>query len=295
MVREFASISIAPTTLARLLAALDPRSSGALLEPTERALLDALRQNPAQPLTLRCVTHSDYDYQNPPGEDAPALAELQILQRLGLAPGDTRPAIELIERLGGRGEWLWRRSPAEMARAKRESVQVMLAATQLEIRPHHLMCMSCFFGRIGCPDLASLGDLRELALAEDNLCEAIQIAQRRPDTPIRLIEGPCMICPPCPSYHAATRRCLGGSGMALRDEWKDLAVLERLDLRYGDILPARELFALLYARIPSTKEICGFGDGLARAPEWRICGGAEGSPDYVKARAAGLGVIQRRG
>ena len=288
MVREFGSMDIRPTALFRLAQALDPRPVPLILEEEELGLLDALRADPALPLTLRCVVHSDYAYQNPDGGDESTLADLRLLQRWGLVPGDTRPAIDLLERLGGRVERLWQRSVEEMSCAKRDSVRAMFAADTLEIRPHHLMCISCFHGHIGCPSLADVTDLSGLALAEDNLCEAIQIVQRRPAIPIRLIEGPCMICPPCPRYHPATRRCLGGSGMALRDELKDLAVLERLGLHYGDVRPAGELFALLYARIVSTGEICGFGDSEVRGYEWRICGGPQGSADYVRARLAFL-------
>ena len=52
--------------------------------------------------------------------------------------------------------------------------------------------------------------------------------------------------------------------MALRDQKKDLDVLQKLGLKYGDTLPARQLFQLLYERIPSTRDICGYGDGQTR-------------------------------
>ncbi|NOX55547.1 MAG: hypothetical protein GXP27_14140 [Planctomycetes bacterium] len=67
-------------------------------------------------------------------------------------------------------------------------------------------------------------------------------------------------------------------------------VLQKLGLRYGDTLPARKLFERLYERIPSTRDICGWGDGKERAREWRICGDPEGNETYRKARAAKLGI-----
>jgi hypothetical protein len=62
-------------------------------------------------------------------------------------------------------------------------------------------------------------------------------------------------------------------------------------LKYGDILPARELYTLLYSRIFSTTQVCGYGDGEARGPEWSVCSGKDGNPAYVKARAIGLGFL----
>jgi len=78
--------------------------------------------------------------------------------------------------------------------------------------------------------------------------------------------------------------------MSLRDEKKDLAVLQKTGLRYGDILSARTIYRRLFDRIHSTTEICGYGDGLERAPEWSVCGGKDGRTEYKKARAIRLGI-----
>ena len=48
--------------------------------------------------------------------------------------------------------------------------------------------------------------------------------------------------------------------MALRDEKKDLDTLQLLGLKYDDVLPAHELLNLLYERIESTTQVCGYGD-----------------------------------
>ena len=66
--------------------------------------------------------------------------------------------------------------------------------------------------------------------------------------------------------------------------------MQKLGLKYGDTLPARTLLQLLYERIPSTRDICGYGDGEVRAPEWSICSGGEKDDAYPKARAARLGI-----
>jgi hypothetical protein len=324
MVREFGSLDVRPYQLVHIVSRIGEGRIEDLGDPHLNAIWRAVRENPARPLTLRCNVSSTYAYQNPgPGEDTPegdlfnVRRDLRILQRMGLVPGSTRPAIDLLALLLRKVEtdkdvcWFeevtsetWKGEPrdschyeagralglgaivapratAEMAGAKRESAKAMYEAGVLQIRPHHAMCMTCF-----------LGGREELApIEEDNLFEAIDIIQKDPEIPIRLICGPCMICPPCPSLDPGSGLCIGGCGMSLRDELKDLDVLQRLGLRYGDVLPAREYFARLYERIPSSRDICGHGDGVERSPEWRVCGGPDGDPRYVKGRAAGLGFL----
>jgi hypothetical protein len=270
-----------------------------------------------------------FRYQNPGrAEDTPEgpdfndRRDLHVLQRMGLCPGDTRPAVTLFERLlaavdaesvrdmecediapsarwprgggiaegFGKGRQLGLRAilswqtEDEMKRVKETSAAITLEADHLKIRPHHLMCMSCFYGRA-----RDRGEPLQ-PIEPDNLYEAIAAIHRNPEIPITLIAGPCMICPPCHHLHPETNLCIGGVGMGLRDQKKDLDVLKRLDLRYGDTLSARELYARLYAAIASTTEICGSRAGIATAPEWRVCGGPDGDPCYVRARRENLGI-----
>lgn len=288
--------------------ARSPRHARAL-----RRLLAQARGEPTVPVSLRCAVDSVFSYQNPrrPADEDPEVGsrrDLSVLQRMGLVPGDTRPAIELFRtalesiatarevchpgcphatagyyekvRATGVSAVVRGRPEAQMARAKEESVAAMRAADLLSIRPHHLMCMACFHG--GRETLAPI--------AEDNLFEAVDIIQRRPDVPVTLAKGCCMICPPCPSYQPRTNRCIGDIGMSLRDEKKDLDVLALLGLSYGDTLPARELYRLLFERVASTVPVCGHGDGVLRGREWRVCGGPDGDPRYVRARQRGLGI-----
>jgi len=293
-------------------------------QPGLTAVLKEMRENPAVPIMLRCNVESGYKYQNPGrGDDTPGgelfndKRDLDILQKMGLVPGAVRPALDLLECLleavpasegicgrseGAAGMWqgcseagsgryeqgrakglgaiINPRRLKEMAMVKKKSVKAMYEADTLRLRPHHLMCMACFHG--GKKDLAPI--------AEDNLFEAIDIVQKNPDIPVELISGCCMICQPCRLYHATSNACVGGRSMNLRDQKKDLDVLCRLGLRYGDRLPARRLYRLLFERVCSTTEICGYGDGVERAPEWRVCGEKEGKDAYLKARAAGLGL-----
>ncbi len=288
-------------------------------------ILATVRADRKIPVTLRCNVDTVYRYQNPgPHEDTTegglfnAKRDLDIIQKLGLVPGDTRPAVDLFERLLanvvttdgicgyetvtletwrgcrraasghyekghalGIGAIMPPRDGQERAAFKERSVAAIYEATTLQIRPHHLMCMSCFYGK----RMENFAPIKE-----DNLFEAIDAIQKNPDIPVELVPGCCMICPPCSHYEPNTNLCLGGQSMALRDQKKDLDVLQKLGLKYGDKLSARRLLKRLYERIPSTRDICGYGDGEVRAPEWRICGDPEGNATYKKAREAKLGV-----
>jgi hypothetical protein len=69
-------------------------------------ILEAIRQDPKLPLTLRCNVDTVYRYQNPghaedtaEGELFNAKRDLDIVRKLGLVPGDTRPAIDMFERV----------------------------------------------------------------------------------------------------------------------------------------------------------------------------------------------------
>ncbi len=288
-------------------------------------ILAAVQEDSAIPIRLRLNTESVYTYQNPghsedtsEGELFNVKRDLDILQKLGLVPGDTRPAEDMIERIlvniptasGICGYQditgdTWRgcrraasgdyekghalglkavippRDDQEKAEFKKTSVAEIYQAKTLKIRPHHLMCMSCFYG-------SRMDDLAPIK--EDNLFEAIDAIHKTPDIPVTLVPGCCMICPPCSRYDPQTNFCLGGRSVALRDQKKDLDVLQKLGLNYGDTLPARKLYELLYERIPSTRDICGYGDGEERSREWSICGDPEGKETYRKARAANLGI-----
>lgn len=322
--RRFEPVSVRPYQLMCIVCRLG--SSGGRLprDPALARILATVRRDPGAPLMLRCHADSVYRYQNPGrGLDTPEGSlfnekrDLDIIQKMGLVPGAVRPARELFRRLmekvescrgvcgyGPGGPRAWRgcarsrsggyergrtrglalvvpdRTAADKHRHKRTSARAVLAAGELRLRPHHLMCMACFHG--GRKDLAPI--------EEDNLFEAIDVVQRHPDIPVLLVRGCCMICPPCSSYDPATNRCVSAQGMSLRDQKKDLDLLQRLGLEYGVRIPARALFARLFSTIRSTREICGYGDGVVRAWEWTACGGPDGSPAYVRARKARLGI-----
>ena len=237
--------------------------------------------------------------------------ELDVLQRLGLAPGDTRRARYLYELLferiasprgicahdtpGWAGCPLAKNGAYERVRAqgwsavvhartekeceqyRRRNVERINSTDRLFVRPHHLMCLSCWYA----------GGQNQSPRPSDTLCEIWQRIRREPDVPITLVEGTCMACDGCDGFHPANGRCVHSCGL-IRDYKKDLDVFQKLGLMPGATMKARELFALLFQRILSAREICGYGDGIVRSEEWKICGEPEGNPGYAATRQTGI-------
>ena len=85
--------------------------------------------------------------------------------------------------------------------------------------------------------------------AKSTIFEVIEIMRKNPETPVMIVEGPCMLCSPCRSYDPNINKCVGDVGIGLRDELKDLYVLQKLGLKYGDVRTAKELYTLLFDRI----------------------------------------------
>ena len=166
------------------------------------------------------------------------------------------------------------RTKEEVRRAKVESRKRIEQADRLFIRPHHLMCLMCHYGS---------GDL-EQPLDVDNLHEILVKMRQNPDIPVTLNEGCCMVCDPCPAYDPDKHICLW---IYTRDQLKDLRVLQKLGLRPGDTVRARELISLLTGRIETAAEICGPGVFVRESYVWAPCSSAEAG-HYEKARSVGL-------
>jgi hypothetical protein len=219
--------------------------------------------------------------------------DLQVLRALNLVPGDTRSARELLLHrlpklvpgldgicsLGEEATAAWPqcpvadtgayqrgisagvvelRSAADKQASKSASCADIATATRLQIRPHHLLCLLCGWG----------GGL-EAPLVEDNLWEVMVRCRQDPDVEIELVEGCCMVCPPCTGYDPDHGICDAGCG--LRDRLKDLSTLFKLGLRPGAVVTARQAFDLIYQRISDIRDICENPGN--RIPEWRDCGG----------------------
>lgn len=233
--------------------------------------------------------------------------DLGVLQRLGLVPGDTRRARYLVELLLQRIETPWGicahdtphwegcplarsgayesvrakgwktlafdRSAADKAESRRLSVERIRHDPVLSIRPHHLMCMSCWVGGSG----------GEGTRSNDTLDEVWRRICRDPEVEVRLVEGNCEACHCCDGFHPGSTRCVHAGGL-IRDYKKDLDVFQKLGLMPGATLKARDALRLIYERIPSTRDVCGYGTGVATAQEWSVCGGPDGNAGYAKAR-----------
>ena len=172
---------------------------------------------------------------------------------------------------------VYMRSDEERKHYKEISVAETYNSERLYIRPHHLMCMACYYN----------GGKGNVPRENDNLYEAIKRIQENPDVEITLVEGCCMLCAPCDGYDPKTHRCVHGGGL-IRDYKKDLDVFQKLGLMPGATMKARELYDLLFERIPSTRDVCGYGDGVVTSHEWSICGGSDGNEGYRRTIESGI-------
>jgi hypothetical protein len=286
-----------------------------------REMLERTRRDPT--VTIRLASDADvvphYTTFAPgewPGSDAETALnhkrDLDVLQRLGLAPGDTRRARYLYTLLFERIETPWgicahdtpgwegcplaRSGAFERVRAegwpalvrlrpqvekdewRQRSVEHIARDESIYIRPHHLMCIACWYAG---------GDGPASVRPEDTLAEILERIRRDPGVLVTLVAGTCEACNCCDGFDPATTRCVHGGGL-IRDYKKDLDMLQRLGLMPGATLPARECLTLMFERIHSTTEVCGYGDGVVRSNEWSVCGGPDGNPGYVKSREKGM-------
>jgi len=267
------------------------RDEPAANDERSEKLLASVRTNPDMPITLRCNAGDVFAYQDPgTADDTPEGAEfnvrrdLEILFKLNLPPGCTLPAriifhrlLEQIESVSGICGYpsvtcdAWRGCPRadsgdyergrakgieaiipprdeeEMKRDKAESLKAMYAAEAISVRPHILVCAVCQYG----------GGVRP-PFPADNLPELIQLILKEPHTRITLARcADWMMCAPCPHRNPETNACVIMKGYGgLPNQMRDLRVLQKLGLSFGDTLEAAELYKLILERIPNTLEIC---------------------------------------
>jgi hypothetical protein len=320
------SINIRPYQLMCLICRLGKEDdSSYYFEEELNSLQQAIGNDFNQPLKLCCNVESTFSFQNPGNNlDTPESElfnlrrDLTILQRLGLTPGGEYPTLDLLRlitkeiidckdicgspdnntskewkgcRLACSGNYergiekavrklTLVRSENELKTCKRESAAEVYKQEILEIRPHHLLCMTCF---------ASGKTIEELKpIEEDHLYEVLEICQKNPNIPIKLIAGPCMICTPCFGYNPRDNTCAAAFGMGLRDQKKDLDTLRLLGLKYGDTLSAAKIFNLIFEKIENLTSVCGFTTGIKTGPAWTIC--SIESDSFDKAKACGLNI-----
>lgn len=267
----------------------DDRSCGA----TDRIahLGQLIREHPDTPLML-CANIGDaygwqdpgHDEDTPEGVDFNRKRDLDILQRLDMAPGWVLPARVLIKRMllclptvagvcgydtvtgpgwegcakahsgdyergvaKGFAPHLPPRPADEMAADKQRSMAAVEQAEVVRIRPHILVCAVCQYG----------GGTRP-PYPEDNLPELLQIILAGRDVQVELVPGADWdMCAPCP-HRSVEGHCVTGrvSGAGAYNEMKDLEVMQATGLHYGDVLSAREAYRLIFARIPTADGVC---------------------------------------
>ncbi|NIA13162.1 MAG: hypothetical protein GWP08_03705 [Nitrospiraceae bacterium] len=292
-----------------------------LIEPgCAHAILARLGKDPTLPVQLNSnadtvphyttLTSEDYAQRDP--DDAfNRKRDLDVLQRLGLLPGSIRRARYLFELLFARidtpggicvydtpgwegcpharngayeriREEGWQavvhaRTKKEMRAFRERNVERIRNGEQLYVRPHHFMCLACGYA----------GGENDAPRPNDTLYEILERIRRQPDVPVTLVEGCCEACDCCDGFHPGNGRCVHTCGL-IRDYKKDLDLFQKLGLQPGDTLRACDFIDLLFERIASTREICGYGDGIVTSEEWTICSGPEGNPGYEKTRSTGL-------
>lgn len=231
------------------------------------------------------------EQDTPDGADYNRKRDLDILQRLDLVPGATLPARTLFRRLLSRipvamgicgyrqvTAEAWRgcamamsgnyergvdrgmaaivspRDAEEVRRQKQLSVQAIYRSAELPVRPHHLLCNVCNYGR-----RLLLGEPLPLApLAEDNVIEFLDRVLNDPEVVLVMTKGSDPhICAPCPSSVPELQACANVTGSGgLSNEKRDMDVLQVLGLTYGSRMAGGALYRLVFERIPSVAEIC---------------------------------------
>lgn len=295
-------------------------------DPTDEKLatmMEAIRKCPDMPISLVCNAGDVYVYQDPgttddtsEGCDFNRKRDLDILQRMSWPPGTTLPARAVFksilkqiptvaglcgydpatsegwtgcpkaksgsyERGCGKGTdaIISPRDPQEMAREKKVSVEALHAANEVTIRPHILLCAVCQYGNGVRPPFQ-----------EDNLPDLLDLVlHKHPNLLIKMARGAdWMMCAPCPSRVSTLNACVNtlGSG-GLSNEKRDLDMLQKLGLHFGSSLPAKELYQLIFERIPTTQEICRRDGNCCPCVWWDGCGESnvkEGNAGYAKGR-----------
>jgi len=304
----------------------------ALGEGRRTPLAEAVRESPDRPVRIVCNAGDVYAYQDPGvREDTPEGADynrkrdLDILQRMSWPPGIVLPArtafMMLLERIptveglcgyetvtaeGWRGcerahSGAYERGRAgdiaalipprpqeELQAEKARSIQALHEAEEVSIRPHILLCAVCQYGNGVRPPYPP-----------DNLPELLQlILHEKPDLPIRMARGAdWMMCAPCPARVPELNACVNvlGSG-GLSNEKRDLDLLQVLGLQFGSVMPARELYRLIFERVPSTAPICQREGNVSPGCWWDGCGESNvtaGNPRYDQGRRGLMAVMNQ--
>jgi len=256
-----------------------------------REILDAVRQTPDMPITLRCHAGDVFVYQDADtSEDTPEGAEfnvrrdLEILHKLNLFPGCTLPARILFYRLlaqiddvagicgyGSITSDAWRGCPragsGNYARGRARGIEAiipprtepeMAQAKEESLAAMHAAESIRVRPHILLCSICQYGGGTRPPYPEDNLPELLALILEKPDTRITLAPyADWDMCAPCPYRDNRLNACVNNRGSGgLPNQMRDLRVLQKLGLTYGSTLPARELYRRIFNRISGTLEIC---------------------------------------
>lgn len=289
-----------------------------------KAIRQAVRENPDMPITIACNAGDIYIYQDPgtkedmpEGRDFNRKRDLDILQKMSWPPGVTLPArtafLSLLKHIPtvagicgyetvtseawkgcpmarsgnyekGRQKGITAliapRTEEEMAAEKKKSMDAVRAADEVTIRPHILLCAVCQYGGGHRPPFKA-----------DNLPELVQIIlNEKPDLRIKMArQADWMMCAPCPNRAPKLNACVNvlGSG-GLSNEKRDLDMLQKLGLTFGSVMKARDLYRLIFEKIPTTTDVCK-RDCVSPSVWWDGCGennlkNPDGNANYAKGR-----------
>jgi hypothetical protein len=201
----------------------------------------------------------------------------EISLRYAVPGWNTRLDFSESDLAGTQGAIIIPRTKEERAKAKEESIRAMYKAEAISVRPHILLCAICQYGLGERPPFET-----------DNLPEMLQYILKKPDAKIRIAEAAdWMMCAPCPSMnkYGACYNVKGRAG--LTSQLRDVRVLHKLELAYGDVINAQELYRRIIERIPTTAPICGtISHGVEAPLVWDDeCGHhSESLPEYVEGR-----------
>lgn len=136
----------------------------------------------------------------------------------------------------------------------------MYRADGISVRLHILLCA-----------VEQYADGLRPPFKNDNLPEMLQHIIKNPTVKIKMAQAAdWMICAPCPSRVPGLNACMHVEGhCGLENELKDLRVLQKIGLKYGDSMKAKDLYKLIFDKIKTTNEVCALEGIFSSVSVWR--------------------------
>lgn len=139
------------------------------------------------------------------------------------------------------------RKEEELDKEKKKSLEEMFKAEEISVRPHILLCA-----------VEQYAEGLRPPYGNDNLPEMLQYVIKNPNLKIKLAQAAdWMMCAPCPGRDPGLNACVHTKGHGgLANQLRDLRVLQKLGLKYGASMKAKDLYKLIFEKIKTTNEIC---------------------------------------